>query len=593
MTPKAPLALLLLLLAWAPAPARAHVVAVGVGSQSELRLRPRRIRVKFNMGFSSLLGLGELKRMDRDGDGVIRQDEQDAYLADLAERVVPQLRLTVDGDPLELRVVEARGLGILGPIEQVGFDTWYELEAACDLGSEPHVVEYYDGTGKGETSEQLLWLPLDRDTFRTFEVTQQTPGPVRDRAGVRNLVGRDVRVAFAFSPQALERDRALALLESRLAGFEAAALALRGQVVAEVEEELNRTALRGVAFAAPDAREEFVQAAPMAQDRTIEAATGEVVDSAPEPEGEHDALDEEREMIQALKRPFSLLALAFFLVWGVGHGLMPGHGKTMVAAYLIGTQGRLSDAFKLGGIVTFTHTIALYTVGLALVYLVTESKSIFMAKTTQHLTLLSGVSLIAYGAFLGWRRWRALQKGDDHGHDHDHDHDHDHGHHHHHHHDHDHGHHHHHDHDHGHHHHHEGMSEEEHALAHAREAASVTTWRDLWVLGITGGLVPCPAGVTLVLYSLSFQQQNTLKCFVYLTAFSLGLAAVLIAIASAMVLSKKLLLNTAATRTSDPHRALQWLPLVSSVLICLVGAFICYQAFDPEIVGSRLEAIGG
>src|SRR5690606_29821884 len=103
---------------------------------------------------------------------------------------------------------------------------------------------------------------------------------------VRNLVGRDVRIAFTFSPTALERDRALALLEPRLRGFEAAVGAIGAAVSEGVEDELNRLALRAVAFASPQAREGFVQAAPMAQDRTIEATTGEVLPSPDSPEGE-------------------------------------------------------------------------------------------------------------------------------------------------------------------------------------------------------------------------------------------------------------------------------------------------------------------
>ncbi len=111
------------------------------------------------------------------------------------------------------------------------------------------------------------------------------------------------------------------------------------------------------------------------------------------------------------------------------------------------------------------------------------------------------------------------------------------------------------------------------------------------MLGITGGLVPCPAGVTLVIFSLSFEEQNTLKCFTYLSAFSVGLASVLIFIALSMVLSKKLLIR----QKPKPklRRFLQVLPLISSVLICLVGAFIVYRAFHPELEGPLSSLLGG
>ena len=73
----------------------------------------------------------------------------------------------------------------------------------------------------------------------------------------------------------------------------------------------------------------------------------------------------------------------------------------IATAYLLGSEGRSSDAFKLGGIVTTTHMFALYTVGLGIVWLVSESAwGAFLRRTTEHLTLLSGVGLIAYGAYL-------------------------------------------------------------------------------------------------------------------------------------------------------------------------------------------------
>ena len=130
------------------------------------------------------------------------------------------------------------------------------------------------------------------------------------------------------------------------------------------------------------------------------------------------------------------------------------------------------------------------------------------------------------------------------------------------------------------------MTDDEHAAAHAREVTSVTSLRDLLVLGVTGGLVPCPAGVTLVIFSVSFDDDNTLKCFVYLTAFSLGLAGVLIAVAVSMVLSKKYLISS--TPSPRTKRVLELLPIVSCVLICLVGFGLCLQAYYPELLPSLI-----
>jgi ABC-type nickel/cobalt efflux system permease component RcnA len=638
------LAILLLAVLAVGSPASAHVVASGVGTQTELRISPREIEVKFNLGFSSLLGLGQLKTMDRDGDSAIDRAEQTLYLKDLIKRVLPQLALHVDGERVALRVVEQRGLGILGPIEQVGFDTWFELRADVDLGPGEHTLRFLDGSYTSEVSEQLLWLVRDKARFERFDVTQERPaGPRKPpRGGVAGFRGRDLTLTLAFNAEALADDSALALLEPSLEGVAAAGGALREAIGGEVAEDLNGWSFRGVRFAEHRGRAAFRQGAPMAKERVLDVAGGEAKPSPdlddPIPAAEvAPPPDESSAMIAALRQPgWSLAILLGFMLWGMVHALAPGHGKTMVAAYLLGTEGRMSDAFKLGIIVTITHTIALYTVGLLIVWLVTESDwTRFLRQTAKHLTLLSGVALVAYGLYLGRQRWNVLAAisaleamkaaadegphdhshdhaapAHDHGHDHaapahDHGHDHaapahDHGH------DHaapahDHGHDHaapahDHGHDHaapahdlappatrGHSHDHGAMSEEEHALAHARDAASVTSFRDLLVLGVTGGLVPCPAGVTLVIFSLSFEGQNTLKCFVYLSAFSIGLAGVLVAVAAMMVATRHFLVPERSERSK---KVLDVLPLISCMAIVAVGIFLCVRAFVPGIFDS-------
>ena len=734
-----PLLLALALLGALATPSAAHVVSQGVGSQGEIEVSPRRVRVKFNLGFSALLGLGELKRMDSDADGVIRPAEQDAYLERLAEQIQGALRVHLDGQALSFRVVSRRGLGILGPIEQVGFDTYYELEAPCQLGPGSHELTYFDGTYPDEVSQQLIWFPLREGLSRQETSQSQPPLPPVELQGVRKHYGRDLKLRFAFKEEALADDACLALLEPSLDGLEASAQALEDGLAGGVAGELNAMAFAGVRFGARAGSSGFTQGAPMALDRVLkESGQGAQAvpreDASPTPGAQPAAQRPETEgqrMIASLLGPFSLGALLLFMVWGAGHALMPGHGKTMVAAYLLGTEGRLSDAFKLGAIVTLTHTVALYTVGLGIVYFVTESQwSQVLSMTAKRLTLLSGLGLVAYGLWIGAERWSLFRarharsggeepsspaepgahdhEGHDHdshdheahdhaahdhaahdheGHDHDshdpghdhaahdhaahdhaaHDHDHaahdheghdhdshdpghdhaahdhaahDHAAHDHDHAAHDHGHaahdhaahdhaahdhaahdhaahdhaahdheahdhaahghaahgHGHAAHDHGHAAHEHGhdhahMSEEEHALAHARDAASVTSFRDLLVLGVTGGLVPCPAGVTLVIYSLSFKGNNTLKCFAYLSAFSLGLAGVLVAIASTMVLTQRFLVPS-GEGGARARKVIDALPLVSCAAIIAVGFWLMAQAYFPQLAAAQQEVIG-
>jgi nickel/cobalt transporter (NicO) family protein len=130
-----------------------------------------------------------------------------------------------------------------------------------------------------------------------------------------------------------------------------------------------------------------------------------------------------------------MLAAGLCVAFGLGamHALSPGHGKTIVAAYLVGSRGTMRHAILLGGLVTFTHTISVFALGIGV--LLFESY-IVPDQVIPVLGAISGLSIVAIGALLLYRRTRALH--------HDHQHLHGHAHHHaHHHHDHHHDHHHH------------------------------------------------------------------------------------------------------------------------------------------------------
>src|SRR5947207_537648 len=154
------------------------------------------------------------------------------------------------------------------------------------------------------------------------------------------------------------------------------------------------------------------------------------------------------------------IAVAFWL--GALHALEPGHGKTIVAAYLVGSRGNMKHAALLGATVTFTHTLSVFLLGIGTLLL---SSYIVPEKIIPVLGVLSGVSIVLIGGWLFYKRWRAYQ------HELAHQHAHAHGHHHHHHH------HHHHDHDH------------EHGHSHAPQGD--ITVGSLMALGASGGLVPC------------------------------------------------------------------------------------------------------
>src|SRR6202522_2621808 len=122
------------------------------------------------------------------------------------------------------------------------------------------------------------------------------------------------------------------------------------------------------------------------------------------------------------------LGIAFVL--GAAHALTPGHGKTIVAAYLVGSRGTLKHAAFLGAMVTFTHTVSVFLLGLATLFLF---QYVVPQKVTQVLGAISGLSIVAIGGWVLYKRLRGAGHAhsgihDHHSHDHEHDHAHSHDH---------------------------------------------------------------------------------------------------------------------------------------------------------------------
>lgn len=196
------------------------------------------------------------------------------------------------------------------------------------------------------------------------------------------------------------------------------------------------------------------------------------------------------------------LTLIGVFAWGAAHSLSPGHGKTLVGAYLVGERATPLHAVFLAMVTTVTHTLGVFALGLITLF---AARYILPEQLYPWLSLLSGSMVIAIGANLLWQRWRRhASKGGSHGaHDHGHTHHHHSGHDAHSHSGHSHSHgersHSHQEHSHGGHSHHE-HSHGGHSHSHlpAQDGEPVT-WRSLLFLGLSAGLVPCPAALVLLL----------------------------------------------------------------------------------------------
>jgi nickel/cobalt transporter (NicO) family protein len=229
----------------------------------------------------------------------------------------------------------------------------------------------------------------------------------------------------------------------------------------------------------------------------------------------------------------SLLVAAF---WGAAHALTPGHGKALVAGYLVGTRGRPRHAIALGATVTVTHTAGVFALGLVTLLL---SRFVVPEQLYPWLTLASGLLVVGVG--LGVLRQR-LRGGHGQAHDHHHDHHHGHGHH-----------------DH----------EDDHHHDHTDDRA--LTSRGILGVGIAAGLLPCPSALVVLLSAIALHRVGFGMALI--VAFSLGLALTITGIGLLAVVARR-----AFSRVRFDGPVVRALPAVSAAVIVLVGIAITVKA---------------
>ena len=242
------------------------------------------------------------------------------------------------------------------------------------------------------------------------------------------------------------------------------------------------------------------------------------------------------------------IGIAFAL--GAAHALTPGHGKTIVAAYLVGSRGTLKHAAFLGAMVTFTHTVSVFLLGMATLFLF---QYVVPENITRVLGAVSGLSIVAIGAWMLYKRLRGTGHAHSHDHEHGHSHSHDHDHHH-------------HDHDHqlGHDHPHDHTHEHgTHTHSHVPEEVS---WSGLVALGASGGLVPCESALVLLLSAIALRRVGL--GLVLLVSFSLGLAIVLMGIGVLVIYAKNLLPES---KRNSGNPFFRWMPVASAAVVLVLG----------------------
>jgi nickel/cobalt exporter len=221
-----------------------------------------------------------------------------------------------------------------------------------------------------------------------------------------------------------------------------------------------------------------------------------------------------------------LASLTAALFWGAAHALSPGHGKTIVTAYLVGQRGNPRHAALLGLIVTITHTIGVFALGLVTLAL---SQFIVPDRLYPWLNLASGLLVVGIGASVFWARWRHRRA-----------------------------------HAHGHHHHH-------HEHAQGAAGSEGPSFRSLLAVGVSGGLLPCPSALVVLLAAISLHR--VAFGLLLILAFSAGLALSITGIGLVAVLARR-----AFRRLSFDGPLIRLLPAASALVILAAGLAMTVHA---------------
>jgi len=273
------------------------------------------------------------------------------------------------------------------------------------------------------------------------------------------------------------------------------------------------------------------------------------------------AKDRLAELIDVPEITPAIALFGLLLAFGLGamHAMSPGHGKTVVGAYLVGSRGTVKHAAFLGLTVTVTHTLGVFALGLLTLF---ASNYILPEKILPFLSFVSGLLVLYIGLTMFKTRLFSAFGRETAGHHHhygEHPHDHD-----------------------GHRHDHEHHGPEHHAPdafththdghTHSHLPPEEISWKSLLALGISGGLLPCPSALVLMLSAISLGRVG--YGLVLTTAFSFGLAATLTAVGLIFLYVGKAF---GGVRFAE-NRIIKTLPVASAFVIACVGAVICYNS---------------
>lgn len=536
-----------------PSKAQAHPLGnFTINHYSRIELSPDGIFVHYVLDMAEIPAFQEQREIDADADGTVSAAEGSAYLEQQAERLREGLFFVINERAVELRAVAS---DLSFPPGQGGLDT---LRIEIDFTA-PMPEGWEDGAQQAHFRD---------DNYR-------------DRIGWREILARSGDGVRVFDSTALAED-------------------VSEELRAYPEEGLNNPLRVGSAI--------------FSFEPGVPAATGgEAASTEPavDPEKEERAvrgnpdstLARYAELIAEDRLTIGVIVIALLAAVGFGalHALSPGHGKTIVAAYLVGSRGTWRHALVLALTVTATHTSSVYALGFITLYL---SEYILPEDLYPWLSVASGALILAMGLALFFGRlWSSRLAGEafewlkarlsaaparqlalagaavtpggehyDHAGAHDHSHSHEAG-----------------------RDAHDAPGTPRHGFGPAHSDAvpgqdgQPVRWRGLIGLGIFGGLLPCPSAIVVMLSAIALHR--VAFGLLLIVVFSFGLAAVLTAIGFVLVyagaISRRMpIVGIVTARLSNvgglSSLAVRAFPVGSAAVVVIAGLVVTLRGLSQQ-----------
>ena len=476
---------LLIALGYPSITAQAHLIdSANIDQYTRLEPGLKSIRVHYILNMGNFPAYLERRAIDTNVDAQVSDAEREVYLAKKIAELLAAMSLKVDGAPIELHVVKR--------------------ELSFPILDVPDI--------DGGLMTMLLVLDLDAPLPELTQATriEYSNENYPDDAGWREIVVRPLD-GLTLDDPALEQEQSNEL-----------------QVYPPGMSSMLD--MRSVTFQ--------ISPGGTAQP-TPTQTTG--LPRTPQPDDQFAGLIAAPELTPQV----ILFSLLLSLVLGAAHALTPGHGKTIVGAYLVGNRGKASHAVLLGLTTTLTHTIGVFVLGFATMFV---SSYVLPQRLFPWLELTSGLLVVVIGLSMLWQRLTDFirygyvpQHIHDYAHDdaHEHEHPHEHG---------------------------------PHTHTHLpAEPDQPITLRGLLALGVSGGLVPCPSALVVMLGAIALGR--IAFGMVLILAFSIGLAGILTGIGLLLVYARRLF-----ERFPSDGRWIRGISAASAAIVTVVGLVISVGA---------------